>query len=78
MAQMEAWISMSAQLAVIFSHGILGFQQRTGSGWGAVEGFGRTILLFFSSLSLPLLSQLILSKQAQTPTQASTHSISRT
>lgn len=80
MAQMEAWISMSAQLAVIFSHGILGFQQRTGSGRGAVEGFGRTILLFFPSLSLspPLLSQLILSKQAQTPTQASTHSISRT
>lgn len=48
MAQMEAWISMSAQLAVIFSHGILGFQQRTGSGWGAVEGFGRTILLSLS------------------------------
>lgn len=74
MAQMEAWISMSAQLAVIFSHGILGFEQRTGLGWGSVEGFGRTIL----SLSLPLLSQLILSKQAQTPSQASTHSISRT
>lgn len=46
MAQMEAWISMSAQLAVIFSHGILGFEQRTGLGWGAVEGFGRTILFF--------------------------------
>lgn len=68
---------MSAQLAVIFSHGTLGFEQWID--WVEVVGgwFDHPFFPLPSSLP-PSLSQLILSKQAQTPTQASTHSISRT